>query len=142
MSCKPCEQKIVDSKKTKIVKTTQKVVKPVTKKVVKPVTKKVVKTRKVVKPKKRSFTLIVSETSIETKGRYLSKTPSSVAKKIGNRVLKVEKKNTVKIKIKETTKDSKKKVFHYQVTRVKDPKTVIKDGKEIIFKYKTTVKKV
>ena len=145
MSCKPCEQKIVDSKKTKIVKTTKKVVKPVTKKVVKPVTKKVVKTRKVVdsvKPKKRSFTLIVNETSVETKGRYLSKTPSSVAKKIGNRVLKTEKKNTIKIKIKETTKDSKKKVFHYQVTRVKDPKTVIKDGKEIVFKYKTTVKKV
>jgi hypothetical protein len=123
--CKPCSQNTLTKPSTKP--------KPKPKSKSKPTT--------LIKPKKRSFTLIVNE-KMETTGRYLSKTPSGVAKKIGNRVLKHHNKNTIKIKIKETTNGSKKQIFHYQVTRVKDPKTVIKDGKEIVFKYKTTVKKI
>ena len=87
--------------------------------------------------KKRSFTIVTAE---GCKGRYLSTTPSSVAKKIGNKVLKQKKVQKITIEIRETTKDSKKKVYKYQVSRVKNPKTIVRAGKTITYNYEVKVK--
>lgn len=86
---------------------------------------------------KRSFTLLTADGN---KGRYISATPSSVAKKIGNRVLKQKKVQKITIEVKEITQNSKKKVYKYQVSRIKNPKTIVRAGKEITYQYEIKVK--
>ena len=54
-------------------------------------------------------------------GRYISKTPSGSAKKIGSRLLKKRKVQSTTITVQEITLGSKKGVFHYTVKRVKLP---------------------
>lgn len=73
-------------------------------------------------------------------GRYKGKTPVSVAKKIGNRLLKDSAKRTVTVHVKEITLNSNKKEYKYKVTRVKDPKTIVRDGQIITIQYRISAK--
>ena len=76
-------------------------------------------------------------------GRYISRTPLNAAKKAATRICrnsKIKGRCTIDIKIKETTHGSSEKIFEYTAKRIKDPKTVVKDGVEITYKYRTVVK--
>lgn len=90
--------------------------------------------------KSRTFVL-VSSTGKQT-GRYVSKTPSGAAKKIGGRLLKKREQMSVTIRVKETTQGSKKKVYTYTVQRIKlaQRKVVMRDGKRISYQFKTVIK--
>lgn len=91
------------------------------------------KTRTVTKKPTRSFVYLTKEGN--QGGRYKGKTPVSVAKKIGNRLLKSTSNRTIEVHVKEITLKSKKKEYKYKVTRVKSPKTVTRNGKEITINY-------
>jgi hypothetical protein len=76
-------------------------------------------------------------------GRYVSRTPLGAVKKAATKVCrssKIKGQCTLDITIKETTSGSKGKSYSYTVKRVKDPKTVVRDGVEITYKYNTIVK--
>lgn len=73
-------------------------------------------------------------------GRYTSKTPAGAAKKAGTRLLKMKKQQSTTITVRETTAGSKKKVYVYTVKIVPERKQVIRDGKRIVYKYKTVIK--
>lgn len=75
-------------------------------------------------------------------GRYISKTPSGSARKIGSRLLKKRKVQSTTISVQEITLGSKKGIFHYTVRRVKLPKQkiIVRNGKRVSYKYKTVVK--
>lgn len=92
----------------------------------------------------RSFTIIKIVTSSghvkgdeNLKGRYKG-TPMGVAKKMATRVCrnsKIKGQCTLFITIKETTRNSKNKEYTYKVKRVKDERTVIRNGVEITYKF-------
>jgi hypothetical protein len=91
-------------------------------------------------------TYTVESSSInETGGRYVSKTPSSAARKAATKLFK-KASNSGKITfcLRETTVDSKKKEFHYVATRVKLAKPLVRviNGVEIVNRFKTEVKAV
>lgn len=89
----------------------------------------------------RSFVHVSA--SGKTSGRYLSKTPSSAAKKIGNRLLKEKPgQKSIKVRILETTQGSLKKMYIYTVMRVPLPKkkVVLLNGKKVAYKFKLVVK--
>jgi hypothetical protein len=96
----------------------------------------------------RSFTLLVN--GVE-KGRYLSSAPVNAAKKAFNELLRSSKKSkSLKAKkvskvitLLETTQGKGRKEYVYKVTRklLKEPKRVMKDGVEILFKYETDAKR-
>lgn len=97
------------------------------------------------KPKKpvshvRTF-VIVSSTGKE-KGRYISKTPAGAAKKVGGRILKKRGQKSSTVRVRETTAGSKKKLYTYVVMQVKldKKKVVLRDGKKIVYEYKTVIK--
>jgi hypothetical protein len=81
----------------------------------------------------RTFSYLTKDGKKE--GRYKGKTPVSVAKKIGSRMLRSSSNRTVEVHVKEITMNSKKKEYKYKISRVKKPKTVIRDGKEITINY-------
>lgn len=95
----------------------------------------------------RSFTVITikkSGRSVKTDGgRYISKSPSSAAKKAFSQYYRQHKtsgKLSLEIHIKETTQNSSGKTFKYRISKVKDPKDISR-GKEIIhYEYTTKVK--
>jgi hypothetical protein len=95
----------------------------------------------------RSFTVTSikkSGRSIKTDGgRYISKAPSSAAKKAFSQYYRQHKTKgafSLEIHIKETTQNSSGKVFKYRVSKVKDPKDISR-GKQIIhYEYTTKVK--
>lgn len=92
----------------------------------------------------RSFTIvkIVTNSGHEKgeenlKGRYKG-TPMGVAKKMATRVCRnsnIKGQCTIYITIKETTRNSKNKEYTYKVKRIKDERTVIRNGIEIKYKY-------
>lgn len=97
----------------------------------------------------RSFTLDVN--GVE-KGRYLSSAPANAAKKAFNELLRSSKKSKSLSKAKkvskvitlvETTQGKGRKEYVYKVTRrlLKEPRRVMKDGVEILFKYETDAKR-
>lgn len=88
----------------------------------------------------RTF-VIVSSTGKE-KGRYVSKTPAGAAKKVGGRALKKRGHKSVTVRVRETTVGSKKKLYTYIVMQVKlkQKKVVLRDGKRIVYEYKTVIK--
>ena len=100
----------------------------------------------------RSFTVIkVSTTSGHNKGkdnlggRYISKTSSGAAKKAVTQICrssKIKGRCVLTVSIRETTKDSKKKTYTYRVKRIYDPTTVMRDGEEITYKYRTEIEAV
>lgn len=104
------------------------------------------KTKTASKPKKakpslsRTFVLVTS--TGKEMGRYISKTPSGAAKKIGGRLLKKRDQMSVTIRVRETTQGSKKKMYMYVVQRVKlaQRKVVMRDGKRISYQFTTVVK--
>ena len=99
---------------------------------------------------KRSFTVVsVGKTGGATKGkenlggRYISTTPSGAAKKAGRRICKESKikgRCSLVIEVQETTRGSKHKIRKYRITRELKPKTVVREGTKISFKYKMTAK--
>lgn len=93
---------------------------------------------------KRSFTIveIVSDDKNVNKnlgGRYMSRTAVGAAKKAMNHVLRNNKSKYFKatIHLKETTRNSKNKVYKYNLTRIykKDPITIEVDNNKITYKY-------
>lgn len=88
----------------------------------------------------RTFVLVTANG--KQMGRYVSKTPSGAAKKIGGRLLKKRDQMSVTIRVRETTQGSKKKMYMYVVQRVKlsQRKVVMRDGKRISYQFKTVIK--
>lgn len=90
----------------------------------------------------RSFVHVSA--SGKTSGRYLSKTPSGAARKIGNRLLKKkEGQKSIKVRVMETTQGSQKKIYTYVVMRMKLPKSKVvhlNNGQRVSYKFKTVVK--
>ena len=95
----------------------------------------------------RSFTVIALHKNGKKMrsdgGRYISKSPSSAAKKAFSQYYRNHKTKgafSLEIHIKETTQNSSDKIFKYKVSKVKDPKDITK-GKQIIhYEYTTKVK--
>lgn len=94
--------------------------------------------------KKPNRSFVHVSASGKTSGRYLSKTPSSAAKKIGNRLLKQkEGQKSIKVRVMETTQGSKKKLYTYVIMRMKLPKSTIVhlgNGQRVCYKFKMVVK--
>jgi hypothetical protein len=97
---------------------------------------------------KRSFTITNVSGRVKSGnnlgGRYLSSTPASAARKAGTQICrsnKIKGQCKLVITIRETTSGSSKKEFKYKFSRVKDPVTVVRDGVEVTYNYKTTVHK-
>jgi hypothetical protein len=101
------------------------------------------------KESKRSFTIVHVSTgtgkvkgSSNLGGRYMSHTPSGAARKAGSQVCratKIKGQCSLVVTLKETTAGSAKKEFKYRVKRVKDPVTVVRNGQEVTYNYKTVV---
>jgi hypothetical protein len=100
---------------------------------------------------KRSFTVVAVSVKGKDKGknslggRFLSSTPSSAARKASTqlcRSLNMKGQCSVMVTLKETTRGSSGKEFKYNVKRVKlsSPEVVMRDGKEVVYKYTTKVK--
>ncbi len=92
--------------------------------------------------KKRSFTLLKDS---DEKGRYMSANPSGAARKAFSQLCRSDKKTgecTMEIELRETTQDSKKKVYKYRVSRKKleEPLKIDRGGKSITVSYETKVK--
>ena len=78
-------------------------------------------------------------------GRFVSSTPSGAAKKVGSKVCSessVKGRCVLYITIRETTLESKHKQYVYKITRIKDPVTVVRDGVEITYDYRTEAKRI
>lgn len=76
-------------------------------------------------------------------GRYISASPSSAAKKAFTNIynsLNTNGKMSLIITIRETTQDSNKKLYKYKVSRVKEIKTIERDGVNITYNFSTKVK--
>lgn len=76
-------------------------------------------------------------------GRYISSTPSGAAKKAFSQYYRHHKKSgrfSLEVHISETTSGSAKKVFKYKISKVNDPKEIIRDGVPISYKYVTKIK--
>jgi PHD/YefM family antitoxin component YafN of YafNO toxin-antitoxin module len=99
---------------------------------------------------KRSFTIVhVEDVHGKAKGaanlggRFLSSSPASAAKKAGTQICRasaIRGRCTLIITIRETTAGSKHKQYVYKVSRVHAPTTVVRNGVEIVYEYKTEVK--
>ena len=95
----------------------------------------------------RSFTVTSikkSGRSIKTDGgRYISKIPSSAAKKAFSQYYRQHKTKgafSLEIHIKETTQNSSGKVFKYRVSKIKDPRDITRGKQVIHYEYTTKVK--
>lgn len=76
-------------------------------------------------------------------GRYISSTPIGAAKKMFShavRILKSCGKCTLTITLSETTQNSANKTYVYKITKLNNPVEIEKDGKKIMYKFKTVVK--
>jgi hypothetical protein len=104
-------------------------------------TKKTTSSRKTKKTTEARTFVIVSANGKE-KGRYISKTPAGAAKKVGGRLLKKKGQKSATVRVRETTAGSKKKLYTYVVMHMKLPqkKVVQRDGKKIVYEYKTVIK--
>ena len=97
----------------------------------------------------RSFTIVKinsSDRRVKSKsvgGRFQSADPASAAKKAGSSICRLNNINSsikFKVAIKETTQGSANKVFVYSFSRVRNPRTVLRSGKEITYEFETKVK--
>ena len=89
---------------------------------------------------KRYFKLLDTTTG-EYIGRYSGKNPMTAAKKAANRYLTDNNLSTSNITIRESTKDSDKKVFNYIAKKeeLETPVTVMIKGKPVEFKHRINV---
>jgi hypothetical protein len=100
---------------------------------------------------KRSFTIVSvhdvhgkKKGKVNAGGRFLSSTPRGAASKAATRICresKIKGQCTMVIKMQETTSGSSKKEYTYKVKRIRDDRTVERDGVEITYKYRTVVTK-
>ena len=92
----------------------------------------------------RSFTVItINKSGKKTRsngGRYISKSPSSAARKAFSQYYRNHKTMSLEIHIKETTQNSSGKIFKYRVSKIKDPKDIIRGKETIHYEYTTKVK--
>jgi DNA-binding transcriptional regulator WhiA len=78
-------------------------------------------------------------------GRYHSDTPSDAAKKAFTQIsrnMRTKGKLSIEIHIRETTQNSKHKIYTYRVTRIKDEREVERDGQIIVYRYTTKTKAI
>jgi hypothetical protein len=76
-------------------------------------------------------------------GRFVSRTPAGAARKAASQICRASKTKgqcTLNVHLRETTRGGKGKEYSYSVKRVVDPTTVVRDGVEITFRYRTQVK--
>lgn len=94
----------------------------------------------------RSFTVVAFAKSGKrlrgSGGRYISSTPAGAAKKAFSQYFRSHPKigRTLDVHIKETTRGSGDKIFKYRVSKIKNEVSIMRDGKEITYKYKTVVR--
>jgi len=95
----------------------------------------------------RSFTVTSikkSGRSIKTDGgRYISKIPSSAAKKAFSQYYRQHKRKgsfSLEIHIKETTQNSSGKTFKYRVSKVSEHNEIERGGETIVYNYITKVR--
>ena len=89
----------------------------------------------------RNFTIDYSSIGVKG-GKFKSNTPQESAKKAAKKLL--ENTNKVTFCIRETTKDSKKKTYHYKATKklLNKPTVTVKNGVKKVQYFKITVKSV
>lgn len=78
-------------------------------------------------------------------GRYISSSPSSAARKAFSQYYRNHKKKgvfTLEVHLKETTSKSSHKIYKYKVSKVKEEKEIVRDGKVITYSYKTKIKAI
>ncbi len=87
---------------------------------------------------------IYDSSTKKTTGRYISKTPSSAAKKAARRLFKTQKSRSINFMIRKTTRGSKREIYQYSASLevLKNPLIVNKDGNKIVIKNKITVTRV
>uniref|UniRef100_A0A6C0KFE7 Uncharacterized protein n=1 Tax=viral metagenome TaxID=1070528 RepID=A0A6C0KFE7_9ZZZZ len=97
---------------------------------------------------KRTFTVLSvatgsgkAQSPSNNGGKFVSRTPSGAARKATTKICrsKKAKKCALVVTMKETTKGSKNNAYTYHVKRVKDPTTVIRNGVEVNYNYKTEI---
>lgn len=95
----------------------------------------------------RSFTVIAMVKSGKklgvSGGRYISKNPYSAAKKAFSQYYRehpVSGRFSLEVHLKETTQNSSHKIFKYRITKVNEPKVVIRDGQTIQYKYTVKIR--
>lgn len=98
----------------------------------------------------RSFTLVavvnvkgMKKGKLNLGGRYISRSPAGAAKKAVTQVCRasnIKGQCTLNVTMRETTRGGHHKDFSYKVKRIHDPVTVERDGVEVTYKYRTTVK--
>ena len=100
---------------------------------------------------KRSFTVVsvVSKSGKKGKhnlgGRFLSRNPISAAKKAFSRICRESKIKGVcsmNVVLRETSRGSSGKEFSYKVNRKYEPRTVVRDGVEVKYKYAIKARKL
>jgi len=100
---------------------------------------------------KRSFTVVsvVSKSGKKGKqnlgGRFLSRNPISAAKKAFSRICrdsKIKGVCSMNVVLRETTRASNGKEFSYKVNRKYEPRTVVRDGVEVKYKYAIKARKL
>jgi hypothetical protein len=85
--------------------------------------------------------------SSDNHGTFNNKTPVAAAKKAVTKICKnssIKGRCTLKITVQETQEDGTVKDFSYKISRILNPVTVVRDGKEINHKYSlkaTAIKK-
>lgn len=93
----------------------------------------------------------VIEGKLKRKSKYMKvdvssvngKTPSSAASKLFSKFCKVNKKKLDECKVSLAIEDSDTgKTFSYEFQRKYDPKTVIINGKEVVYRYSNTKKSI
>jgi hypothetical protein len=80
-----------------------------------------------------------------TDGRFISKRPSNAARKIFAKAyahLKASGPLSLKITLRETTRNSSNKEFSYKVRHIKEHKEVVLNNKTIVYNYVTKVKAI
>lgn len=80
-----------------------------------------------------------------TGGRYISQTPLGAAKKMFShavRTLKSCGKCTLTITLIETTSGSSNKTYVYKISKINNPVEIERNGKTIVYKFKTLAKSV
>ena len=74
-------------------------------------------------------------------GRYISLAPVAAAKKAASQLFRQGKTGPLEISVRETTNGSLKKVFHYNVKRVKTNRVVLRsDGSSTVYTYELVAK--
>lgn len=102
--------------------------------------------------RKDSYTVVAVKTSSgkvkgkdNLQGRFISSSPSGAAKKAGTQICRASKirgQCSLVVTIRKTTQGSNHKEYTYRIKRIRDPVTVMRNGEEITYNYRTEAKRI